>query len=77
MTPFVQPPATAVVADPTQTPSTNAPRTAAMQTTGRNGVTVLRDEKGRLLPGQTPNPLGRQKGLSARVREMVDFDKAI
>lgn len=78
---------TAGAPDSTQTASTTvvpssvtvlpAPRTTAMLTTGRNGVTVARDVHGRLLPGNTPNPKGREAGLARRVREIVDFDKAI
>jgi hypothetical protein len=37
-----------------------------------------RDAKGRLLPGHGGVPgSGRPKGLAARVRQLVDFDKAI
>ena len=36
-----------------------------------------RGPDGRLLPGQSLNPGGRPVGLGRRVREMVNFDKAI
>lgn len=75
MSNLARPPATTVVEDRTQEARLPA---VAVVTTTKQGVTVLRDEKGHLLPGQpSMNPGGRPVGLGRRVREMVNFDKAI
>lgn len=38
----------------------------------RSGVPVPRDERGRILPGHTPNPSGRRRGVGGVARMILD-----
>lgn len=69
-----RPPGNAAVPDPSQTRAL----VSVPAQTAPHPTLPYRDAHGRIVAGGGPlNPKGRPKGIGARVREMVDFDKAI